>query len=1290
MASDASESTSPTGPAGVAAVLFLAVGGFAVLGPGNRGQPAGVAATADAADGKVSSLTLRFGGEKPGDDFPYHQPFRQFRTPTGGPDPSPPHAADAAVFLELAAKNDLRAIVTTLPDPVLSRLGYRFDLALEAIERAVETQGFVLDRWWLPWDLGGARGGDKGDSSPARIRAGCDPEKQPGVILFRQYNRLAKDRERPGLLALIIVGEMPTAGVHQVAFRNALDLAARCTDVPWRPAASAASVAGGLAARMAGFCPHFLPAVVDDLIPGVVASRPPNESRLVADWASAVAGTAATMAGPHPHRLPSAVTVGQALASENRSVRVLGPSFRGSVDSVRRGLEGWLKSGLAADAEVVSGGVTGESEAEFPPNVRFRRTLQTDLVTTKILWKYLQDLGATADNTVWLRETSTASGIGSANRQRNENKENKMGLLLPFPLHISQVRGVYNRERLAADDSLPRLPRSTTRLRIPFDDSAAVRDVVPPLTGEMTAAAAEMILAQTMDSVARGHVRFVGVMATDVRDKLFLASQVREVAPNVQLFTNTCESLLTHPNYLPFLRGMVVASGYPLHPPTQDWCWPYGGGDERYEFSHQSHQGLFNATLALLTDDPGATLGGTGGPMKPEDGKAANDPRWRMLDYGTPFAELAGDGVPDEQGYPPVWLGVIGNRGVYPVETDTPDQLLSTMTPADKDIGGVTKAKDAVYRVRDAVAGDSGGVAGRVVPTFSGSGVVFVVAAYGLAILSLLSPKDLWRPAAHDINRRGQWFVSLVWCGTVAGTALTMLPVLFIPTGVPTGAGTLTWDHRSIPPLACSAVVAAAAAVASGRLRAAGAKSATLAHVLWAVVALAAVAVFLRFAHLGWIDGGSRWDQRILRFHRTTDLAGGVSFVTPILLLAAAVGLWCRTGLKLIQMNERDRIKSAFFGDSPDDISRDVIKEQDELKNAVKNPFWMKKLRHWLPLCLIFGELTVRVPFRGVWTVEGRATDGLTFGLAVVVTGMLVHSAARFLTIWSELQDLLRVLTLVPMMTAYDRLPGHVVRQFGRFLSSHRSHGDRLHVERHLIRVLAANCSDVPNVPVEPPPRENGRAAWWRRLVAHVRGRERDEVRRDKLDAWVTAVAEKCVQKLAKHWNRWASGYAYGPGTTAEKSDKKAEGPDAKLGPKEPSYPLKLAEDVVAARTVAYVGQYFVYLRQLANFLVCGSLLLLLAAGSYPFQPARVIQVWTWGAVVGVGVLIVTFLVQMDKDEFVSRVTKTDPGRITFDRAFVQNMVTYVAPLVTVLAFQFPTVGEFLRTLFEPFLRGPR
>jgi len=62
----------------------------------------------------------------------------------------------------------------------------------------------------------------------------------------------------------------------------------------------------------------------------------------------------------------------------------------------------------------------------------------------------------------------------------------------------------------------------------------------------------------------------------------------------------------------------------------------------------------------------------------------------------------------------------------------------------------------------------------------------------------------------------------------------------------------------------------------------------------------------------------------------------------------------------------------------------------------------------------------------------------------------------------------------------------------------------------------------------------------------------------------------------------------------------------------------------------------------------------------------------------------VSFLVQLNRDELVSRITRSTPHWFTPDMTFVHGAATFVLPIVAGLMIQFPIVTSTLQSLFEP------
>src|SRR5262245_53198893 len=66
----------------------------------------------------------------------------------------------------------LEFLVATLPDPVESQLSYLFDRNLDAIQRAIESDDYVLDRYDFPWQEqnGGSEEGDKSGNNDSQSK----------------------------------------------------------------------------------------------------------------------------------------------------------------------------------------------------------------------------------------------------------------------------------------------------------------------------------------------------------------------------------------------------------------------------------------------------------------------------------------------------------------------------------------------------------------------------------------------------------------------------------------------------------------------------------------------------------------------------------------------------------------------------------------------------------------------------------------------------------------------------------------------------------------------------------------------------------------------------------------------------------------------------------------------------------------------------------------------------------------------------------------------------------------
>jgi len=376
-----------------------------------------------------------------------------------------------------------------------------------------------------------------------------------------------------------------------------------------------------------------------------------------------------------------------------------------------------------------------------------------------------------------------------------------------------------------------------------------------------------------------------------------------------------------------------------------------------------------------------------------------------------------------------------------------------------------------------------------------------------------------------------------------------------------------------------------------------------------------------------------------------------------------------------------------------------------------------------------------------VGTAEGFGYDFTFLAAFGVFAALLVGVLLYTRLLWRQLHALLRHIVLLPMVSAFNRLPGSVTVLFGPFLSSLRPSRQAIRtLRRQQLSAVAARYADCQKeleaelregslvkelesalgVAMREALRRERSGQFYASDYAHLlvpdwtwvltlaSGLVWDDVAANsgvKPDRWwdltLAGAARTCLSTLEHVWAARSVGDA-----AAEKprEDKKEEKPDDEKGgtatgassapvsaaalavhPKQSVREwIQAAEDFVAIEIVNYVSQYFVQLRNLVTFLTVGALLLLLAVVSYPFQPQRLILL-----IMGALILVLAggafgIFLQIEKDELTSRVLKTTPNRLSFHPTFLASVATYVLPLLGVLALASSDLSDLMHTLLDP------
>lgn len=443
----------------------------------------------------------------------------------------------------------VHAAVVTVPDPVETRLGRSFDIELAALVSAFQASDYVLDGFAFTWTP------RKLDQDGMQKVQGDKRERDlPSVMLFRKDDWRDCRQSSSGkfcgstYFALFLVGETPSSGVHPGAFARA----ARC----------AMALDGGDRVRHRA---EFND--VDCDLPGAV-------------------GAGAGLSG----------------ATCERHLQVIGPAFSGSMESMAAALAG-TAAGLATNACGASGKLdiqllSPSASIDSNDNVRYHAYLTADGASGPKVNLHYRTLAYSVFNQMrrvgeYLRNRICAKAAGQdTNTDTNRptvvvfSEESSFGLgavkeiepekggsaksgtgtecLSPkfsnvqFPPNIASIRAEHMKQRQDRNSQARALmPERLLELDLTGVDQGI--DQPPSYQPSLGSRSDELMLYQTFDALNEYvNPTAVVIVATDVRDRLFLLSEIRNAFPAALPIVLEQDNLLVHPDYRSISRGSIT------------------------------------------------------------------------------------------------------------------------------------------------------------------------------------------------------------------------------------------------------------------------------------------------------------------------------------------------------------------------------------------------------------------------------------------------------------------------------------------------------------------------------------------------------------------------------------------------------------------------------------------------------------------------------------------------------------------------------------------------------------
>jgi hypothetical protein len=1134
----------------------------------------------------------------------------------------------------------LRMMIALVPDPIDSHYAHMFDQAIEAIRGGLETLGYVADRYASPWT-----------SADGQLRKDGAHRINPGTLLFHRRSRPGTD-PNPGeeLLVVALVGEAPTWGIERGAFSKAFNLAYSVAQDSRGQIQSGPDKTAVPTVKILG--PSFSGSSLSLQITITDLARKLCERTTSTDPACPPTPTA---------------------------VEIISGAATSSLNVAR--LQTELNQQLAADA-------AGKGHA-VPLEVDFHAAVVTDDEASRVALDYLEKgLGADPRQIALLAESMTAYSQDLLSFiDENHPYEYRIDPVnvrrVRFPLHISQLRSAYADEHRGADaqdtagGALPKRFLEPT-----LDDPHTATDEFPAVSA-YTRSSAELALASILQSLASSGVRYVAILASDSRDTIFLSEEIRKFFPDVQILIFSYDLSYLHDDLSSAMAGSLVVSTYPPFAWAQDALFPHDGGTQLRMFPSEYAEGIYNSIVMLLDD--------------PIDG----DP----IDYHPPFM-FAGSGAPLR---PHPWISVIGTGDFYPVyyadgcamapfgRTDTaaaaqqqlcysyvqPYTRLELDAPQEKRERARINA--ILWRLPRAVGFD---LMVLVTALFAGG---FGIAFFAAPLLD----SQRWRffsafvPSASK-GPTHRWHVSgfilvvvLMHMLLMALSAIEFVSHMRVrhecmAFAKPVCDAPLRPLFLTLPLILIVSMSFLLCDLALSRMvrthheRRSGESFAILGVSTAVVLGLCAV--------YGWwlvkqgigssdaITDKGRW--LMFFFDRARNLSSGVSLLTFTVLIGAAWLLWIVGHLRKADIIECGRHLAHWLPhwskdwDRPGFLEHRIRLAIRSLSDRIARPFASLRSTIAVGVVVLVAAAFVRpsllMPFEGRFVYWASQVVFWT----VLASCLIVFE--RLLATWYGLRRVTTLLSVHPLRDAFGRVSPETLDAFNAEAVERCDLSWRDRAAMILNRWNASTKIQkfVSSLPLEMTAigggpaeivRDEGKLLtqfWRRRPVA-------DDSEPGSKPSGVTD---------AKHA---AAVHVYTSGI-----------------PDEGGLWIRLWEDLLASRMAFFISYVKAHLYNYLGFITVCLIAVMLAGSGYPFQGNRLLFLVLWGAMLSIIAGVMLVLLQMSRDEILSRITRTEPGKVTWDRGLISGALVHAAlPLLGIIAVRFPQVGGRLFAWADPLVK---
>jgi hypothetical protein len=933
---------------------------------------------------------------------------------------------------------------------------------------------------------------------------------------------------------------------------------------------------------------------------------------------------------------------------------VVGPFFSGSTRSAIELNDYFDRQKHPVDFFSGTLSSAAETESLRAHGLRFDEAIQSDQAAVKFLLNYLASHHLTQDgrNVAILQEGETKfGGTGVRTELLKGFPELRQ---MTFPRELSRLRN-------ASLDSFGRPVSANGGGVVPAEgliwnwhDSGKGVDSVPSFSDGQEPQSQQAALLSISSTLTQQNIRYVGIVATDIFDVLFISRFLKLTAPNARLFVLDSDLLMVKTGAESReLTGTLAVTTFPLIDQSDSWVLRLAGPIPSFARSvdvlpSRIAKGIHNAVDFQL---------GSNSLLPKGDSKSAS--------------------VPPIQSQQPLWLTIVGRTSFWPVSLQiTPQASHQPEKPAPSENSKFTfdPPDSTTVILEDALL-----LWGVI--HLAGTWLVTSPQHWLLGQFRVRSRQDR-RPDA-------QYQTYYLVCGMLALSAMLLLVAISVAHLWVHGEVEFHW--LGLLTDIGKAVVGAALFARAFWIARHHPKRFIRPRVVWY---LPWILYFVTLSCWIWFNSGPG-EVDLFFAQRTFYLSNGVSPLLPLEFLLLIYYAWSWVFTRKVRLSETKQVRVpalsslGHLGDGSERCCRQLAKATDRL---IFDPATAR----WLGWGFVAVIVLLLRPWESLRSVEGLAFDIYFNVMVLYICLLIVFVWGRYLFIWSRLRQLLRGLERTPLRRAFSRLPQDIYswsplwyedsarRSFTIAARSLECFGAI--VDRggygidgpSRLREMTSAFSDI--VVLDKADGVNRVANESQSEVRLTKRRQGDEKCRAtmRLEKILRRTAEDLLDRRLRP--RWAR---IGGSDTLDALDAKK----GAAAPDDATKLIILEEEFVALRYVGLIHYESAQLKNIVVLLVVGFVLGLMAIGSYPFLGGRQF-VWSLAAVFALfAVGIIASFAQMARDAVLSRLSGTDPGKL--DWSFFLRVLSYGAvPLFALLASQFPSVGRSLFSWLQPALNA--